>query len=98
MCLNVSEFPGERIIEILLTGLDVGQLCECDEFCQITAVFCVQCRKFKGSEAVRRQAGLLYDKFRTLFHLSADSVSSHAVFCVFFTHNTLISDAANFIA
>jgi len=27
----------------------------------------LQCRKFKGSQAVRSRAGVIYDKFKTLF-------------------------------
>ena len=44
--------------------------------------FHLQCRKFKGSEAVRRQAALIYDKFKTVFHLPSDVVSNHGVIIV----------------
>ena len=42
--------------------------------------FILQCRKFKGSEAVRRQSAVIYDKFKTVFHLASDVVSDHEVF------------------
>jgi len=42
-------------------------------------VFYLQCRKFKGSEAVRGRAGVIYEKFKTLFLLSGDALDNHEV-------------------
>ena len=42
-------------------------------------VFCLQCRKFKGSEAVRSRAGIIYQKFKTLFLFSGDATDNHEV-------------------
>jgi len=42
-------------------------------------VFSYQCRKFKGSEAVRSRAGVIYDKFKTLFLLPGDTADNHEV-------------------
>jgi len=47
----------------------------------------LQCRKFKGSEDVRSQAGLIYDKFKTLFHLSSETGNDHEV--IYFLCNLL---------
>jgi len=41
--------------------------------CELEIVlYDLQCRKFKGSEAVRRQAGVIYNKFKSLFQQSSD--------------------------
>jgi len=44
----------------------------------------LQCRKFKGSEEVRSRAGVIYDKFKTLFLSSSDAVANHEVISAYF--------------
>ena len=58
----------------------------------MTMCISVQCRKFKGSEAVRSQAAVIYDKFKTMFLLPADVDNSHEVLCIYI----FISSTDNF--
>jgi len=52
---------------------------------------CLQCRKFKGSQAVCSRAGVIYDKFKTLFLLpGSKAVDNHEVISFLYFSGLLV--------